>query len=358
MADLTLSLPLNPNSAAVLAATVAPTGGDAAAAGEAFAALLGRQISAATLAGGTGLLPIAELLGELKPEAEADSALPADLAALFADPLALAAIAAPAASSAAAPATPAGAAPGEADGATNVAGAPAAELVPGGAISRRRPVASAGELPDHPATGNPDAGGPAIAAAPLAATAEVTAARRAAAGENLPTAAEGDPSSPLPAAGAAPAPTGAARDTAPSAAIRVAALVGTPAWGAELGQRLVWLATQDRGRAELTLTPPGLGRLEVTVSVQGAEATAHFVSASAPVREALEQALPRLREVLAQAGLSLGQASVNAESARRDAELPAFARGRAGTALAPAAGGGLQALAPLRGGVGLIDTFA
>jgi flagellar hook-length control protein FliK len=109
-------------------------------------------------------------------------------------------------------------------------------------------------------------------------------------------------------------------------------------------------------RAELTLTPPQMGRVEVSISVSGDQTSAAFVSASPAAREALEQALPRLREILAEAGITLGQASVNAESPRQDRDgAPAGQRG--GNRNMESAG----AAAPaqwLRRSEGLIDTFA
>jgi len=93
--------------------------------------------------------------------------------------------------------------------------------------------------------------------------------------------------------------------------------VGEAGWGQELGQRIVWMANRSEGRAELVLTPPQMGRVEVSLTVSGDQATASFASANPVVREALEAALPRLREALAEAGIQLGQAQVGAENARQ-----------------------------------------
>ena len=50
------------------------------------------------------------------------------------------------------------------------------------------------------------------------------------------------------------------------------------------------------------------------MNIDKGHATAAFVSANAEVRDALESALPRLREMFASAGIALGQTSVSAES--------------------------------------------
>lgn len=116
--------------------------------------------------------------------------------------------------------------------------------------------------------------------------------------------------------------TSAALNT-PSAitpALPVEQAVGASDWGQEVGNRIVWMANRMESRAELVLTPPQMGRVEVSLSVSGDQASASFVSANPVVREALEAALPRLREVLAEAGIQLGQAQVGAENTRQSAQ--------------------------------------
>ncbi|TEA80252.1 flagellar hook-length control protein FliK [Allopusillimonas ginsengisoli] len=62
---------------------------------------------------------------------------------------------------------------------------------------------------------------------------------------------------------------------------------------------------------ELRLDPPELGPLHVSLSVIDNTAQAAFFCTQASVRHAVENALPQLHQLLAQAGISLGQASVN-----------------------------------------------
>lgn len=143
--------------------------------------------------------------------------------------------------------------------------------------------------------------------------------------------------------------------------------VGSPGWAEEIGQRVSWLANRMESRAELVLTPPQMGRIEVNLSIRGEQATASFVSGNPAVREALEAALPRLREALAEAGIQLGQAQVGAEHARQWAQQqkhgdnPAsdLARGNPGNAaISSASAGGLSMVAALKTGRGLVDVFA
>ena len=90
--------------------------------------------------------------------------------------------------------------------------------------------------------------------------------------------------------------------------------VGARGWDGDVGDKLVWMVNRQEQRAELVLNPPQLGRVEVSLSMNGDQTTAQFVSSNPVVREALEAALPRLREMFADAGMSLGQAQVGADS--------------------------------------------
>lgn len=99
-----------------------------------------------------------------------------------------------------------------------------------------------------------------------------------------------------------------------------------PGWEGELAQRLVWMAGRQAQWAEISLNPPHLGSLEVHLSLRGNDASAYFYTPHAAVREALDENLSRLREMLAGVGISLGQAQVSQESfgERRQAEAWPF----------------------------------
>lgn len=90
-----------------------------------------------------------------------------------------------------------------------------------------------------------------------------------------------------------------------------------PHWNNDFAQKIVWLASNQKQAAELTLNPPNMGSIEVSLRIDNDQATATFVSTNAEVRETIETALPRLREMLAGVGISLGQANVSAESFRQ-----------------------------------------
>lgn len=93
-----------------------------------------------------------------------------------------------------------------------------------------------------------------------------------------------------------------------------------PKWGNEFSQKIVWLAHQQHQVAELRLNPAHLGPVEIMLSLSGdngAQASAQFLSPHLAVREAIEAALPRLREMMAENGIQLGDVMVGAESFQR-----------------------------------------
>lgn len=102
-----------------------------------------------------------------------------------------------------------------------------------------------------------------------------------------------------------------------SAELTVQTPVRDANWANDLGQKVVWLANNDKQSAQITLNPPQMGPIEVSVKIDNGSATASFVSASQETRDALETAMPRLREMFASAGIELGQTNVGAESFRQ-----------------------------------------
>ena len=111
---------------------------------------------------------------------------------------------------------------------------------------------------------------------------------------------------------------GNAPATSPPPSVRVETGFGQAGWNQEMGEKLTWMVGNGRQQADLILNPPQLGRIEVTMVIEGDNVSANFASPNAAVREALENSMSRLREVLADAGVALGNTHVGAE-ARQDA---------------------------------------
>ncbi|EMR13247.1 flagellar hook-length control protein FliK [Methylophaga lonarensis MPL] len=87
--------------------------------------------------------------------------------------------------------------------------------------------------------------------------------------------------------------------------------LNNPAWAKVMTSRVSWMAKQGVHQAELRMNPANLGPVEVRLTVQNEQASVTFLAANATTREALEQALPRLRESLSENGLQLTDAEVN-----------------------------------------------
>ncbi|MFC3338465.1 flagellar hook-length control protein FliK [Paracandidimonas soli] len=107
----------------------------------------------------------------------------------------------------------------------------------------------------------------------------------------------------------------------PASAPAITVPLQHPQWPQAMGQQFLHLLQSGGNHgtqvAELRLDPPDLGPLRISIQLSDNVAHAVFVSAHAPVRQALEQALPQLQEQLAQAGISLGQTSVNDQDPRQ-----------------------------------------
>lgn len=86
--------------------------------------------------------------------------------------------------------------------------------------------------------------------------------------------------------------------------------VPDPSWGERISERVLTIVGSQFKTAEIRLTPAELGPVRVQVSVDEGATNVTFHAQHSVTREAIELALPRLREMLAENGLSLGQASV------------------------------------------------
>lgn len=87
--------------------------------------------------------------------------------------------------------------------------------------------------------------------------------------------------------------------------------VGSAGWDQAVGQKITWMVSGGIQSASLTLNPPDLGPMQVVLNVHNQQADATFITAQPEVKQALEAAMPKLREMMDQAGIQLGQATVN-----------------------------------------------
>jgi len=143
-----------------------------------------------------------------------------------------------------------------------------------------------------------------------------------------------------------------------------APVASTP-WQQQLGQQLVGLAQRGDQHMELHLNPRELGPLSVSLKLDDQGAQAHFFSHHATVRGAVEQAIPQLREALAEQGIALGEAMVGEHRqgfAGNGDGQPGGRDGAAGGGLAGEPVGGVEESVPVSriigGDTGGVDLYA
>lgn len=130
-----------------------------------------------------------------------------------------------------------------------------------------------------------------------------------------------------------------------------------PQWGQAFGERVVWLVNQHATSAQLSLNPPDLGRLDVRINLEQDQARVLFATPHESVREAIEAAVPRLREMLADSGVQLLDVGIERHAGGRQPhafQTPTLPSDRNDPAASPAAE--TPAAKPVTA-VGLVDYF-
>jgi flagellar hook-length control protein FliK len=135
---------------------------------------------------------------------------------------------------------------------------------------------------------------------------------------------------------------------------QVHAPVGTRAWGDELGAHVRWMTERGLQAASLRLSPEHLGPLEIRITIRDDQASVWFGAAHADTRAAIENALPRLREMMASQGLALNDAGVFKEAPRQPTTYRPEREGRSGEEMETVEG----TSSPLMSRLGLVDAYA
>ncbi|MGO9444795.1 MAG: flagellar hook-length control protein FliK [Thiobacillaceae bacterium] len=142
---------------------------------------------------------------------------------------------------------------------------------------------------------------------------------------------------------------------------RIDAPVGSDAWNDALGRQVVLMAADKQQQAEIHLSPPDMGPIKVTVTLDNNQATVSFVVRDGATGNAIQSALPRLTEMMAESGISLGQTNVQADASGsfsqpdRSSRAPEpIARQSGNSVMPPSVQTTISAIAP----DGLVDRFA
>ncbi|ENC6658437.1 flagellar hook-length control protein FliK [Aeromonas hydrophila] len=95
---------------------------------------------------------------------------------------------------------------------------------------------------------------------------------------------------------------------------------------AQLHQKVNLMLADKLQQAEIQLDPLGLGKMKIQIQMGAdSQANVHFVVQHGQTREMLEQAMPRLREMLAGQGIQLGQTLVQQQPQQQSQGQSAFA---------------------------------
>jgi len=86
--------------------------------------------------------------------------------------------------------------------------------------------------------------------------------------------------------------------------------VNASSWPDDLGNQVIWMVGNHISSADLTLNPPGLGKMEIRVSLEDDKTKVSFNVHNGVARDAVAGTLPRLRELFQQAGVNLQQVDV------------------------------------------------
>jgi len=155
-----------------------------------------------------------------------------------------------------------------------------------------------------------------------------------------------------------------ASSTPPPQPAAVTTALNSPNWSQDFGSRVVWLAKNDHQVAQISINPPQLGPVQISISLNGDQAIATFTSPHPEVRQAIQDSLPQLREMLTSAGISLGQANVGSQlpSQNREAAYQFANEARSSgenAILSPDSHSSSNSAGiPIQRGRGLVDLFA
>jgi flagellar hook-length control protein FliK len=98
----------------------------------------------------------------------------------------------------------------------------------------------------------------------------------------------------------------------------------------QLRERISVMFNSRTQAAEIRLDPPDLGRMQIRVNLNQEQASVNFQVSSPQAREALEQSMPRLRELLAENGIQLADSNVSEQKSGGDGRTGTGGEGFAG----------------------------
>lgn len=96
--------------------------------------------------------------------------------------------------------------------------------------------------------------------------------------------------------------------------------IGDPQWSRALGERLAVVVRGEHQVARMSLNPAHLGPIDIHLRLQDDHAQLWLTAQHPQARDALEAAIPRLREMFAQQGIDLSQQGASGQQREQSAD--------------------------------------
>lgn len=110
--------------------------------------------------------------------------------------------------------------------------------------------------------------------------------------------------------------TGTERKSSAPALASISYPLRHPQWAQSVGKRIVFMANQQMQQAQISLNPDKLGPIQLRLQLDRDQmVTVSMTAQHGATREALEAAIPRLKEMLEEAGISFDDVKVEDEEA-------------------------------------------
>ncbi|PWI35103.1 hypothetical protein DI392_02150 [Vibrio albus] len=93
--------------------------------------------------------------------------------------------------------------------------------------------------------------------------------------------------------------------------------------GDQLAERVQMMMSKNLKNIDIRLDPPELGRMHIRMTMHGDGASVQFTVANHQARDMVEQAMPRLREMLSQQGVQLADTSVQQQNSGQQRQFMA-----------------------------------
>ena len=137
-----------------------------------------------------------------------------------------------------------------------------------------------------------------------------------------------------------------------------------PDFSANMKERMMVMMNKGVHTADIRLDPAELGQMQIKMSVENDVTSVSITVQNAQAKEALEQSMPKLKEMLAEQGIELGEGSVHEQSqqeqqmAERERKGQHTVAGQSADSEPDADNSAAQGIKIVNGAVGGIDFFA